>query len=206
MPTGYTAAVQDGTITEFREFALQCARAFGATITMRDDPMDKPIPDAFAPSDWHAKALERERKTLAELRTMSLDHAEREAKAHHEAALAEWKRRRAERQEQRLRYEAMLAEVRAWQPPSPDHVELKSFMERQLIDSIDFDCREHDEEEPKPITGPEWLAKRIKEAERMVAYHAKEHADEVERTESRNRWIWQLRQSLSAKESAMGRP
>ena len=35
MPTGYTAAVCSGEITEIKDFALSCARAFGALITMR---------------------------------------------------------------------------------------------------------------------------------------------------------------------------
>lgn len=49
MPTGYTAAVCDGKITEFPAFALQCARAFGALITMRDDAMNAPIPEEIKP-------------------------------------------------------------------------------------------------------------------------------------------------------------
>ena len=45
MPTGYTADIQDGKITTLREYALSCARAFGALIMMRDDPHDAPIAD-----------------------------------------------------------------------------------------------------------------------------------------------------------------
>ena len=35
----------------------------------------------------------------------------------------------------RERYETMLAEVEAWQPPTPDHEELKRFMADQLRES-----------------------------------------------------------------------
>lgn len=45
MPTGYTAAIKYG-IT-FKEFALDCARNFGACISMRDEPRETPIPDEF---------------------------------------------------------------------------------------------------------------------------------------------------------------
>lgn len=55
MPTGYTAAVEDGTITEFDDFAWQCARAFGALIMMRDDPMSAPIPQKFEPTAEHVE-------------------------------------------------------------------------------------------------------------------------------------------------------
>jgi len=57
MPTGYTYPVVEGKITEFSDFALSCARAFGALITMRDDPHDTPIPETFEPSDYNAKKL-----------------------------------------------------------------------------------------------------------------------------------------------------
>lgn len=40
MPTGYTADIKDG-IT-FRDFALRCARAFGATIMQRDEDISIP--------------------------------------------------------------------------------------------------------------------------------------------------------------------
>jgi len=45
MPTGYTCQVQDGMITEFKEFALLCARNFGACITLRDEPLSPDIPE-----------------------------------------------------------------------------------------------------------------------------------------------------------------
>ena len=34
MPTGYTAALYEGKNQTFKEFATQCARAFGACIDM----------------------------------------------------------------------------------------------------------------------------------------------------------------------------
>jgi hypothetical protein len=33
MPTGYTAKVNDGSITDLKSYALICARAFGASLT-----------------------------------------------------------------------------------------------------------------------------------------------------------------------------
>ena len=55
MPTGFTCDIKDG-IT-FERFALNCARAFGALINMRDDSLDAEIPDEIKPSDHHVKAL-----------------------------------------------------------------------------------------------------------------------------------------------------
>lgn len=47
MPTGYTADVQSGKVTDFAEYAMNCARAFGALVLMRDDPSDADIPERF---------------------------------------------------------------------------------------------------------------------------------------------------------------
>jgi hypothetical protein len=47
MPTGYTAPIADG--MTFEQFALGCARAFGALVTMRDEPSDAPIPERLEP-------------------------------------------------------------------------------------------------------------------------------------------------------------
>ena len=55
MPTGYTSKIADG--IGFKDFALSCARAFGACIEMRDDPSDKPIPNEFKPNDYHKKRM-----------------------------------------------------------------------------------------------------------------------------------------------------
>lgn len=72
MPSAYTAPVQDGKITEFKDFAILCARAFGACIDMRDDPLDKPIPEAFSPVTKHYdEALATATNKLAALRAMT---------------------------------------------------------------------------------------------------------------------------------------
>ena len=47
MPTGYTANVEDGTMTELRDYALLCARGIGFTLPIRDEPFETPLPEAF---------------------------------------------------------------------------------------------------------------------------------------------------------------
>ncbi len=49
MPTGYTHLIEEGCNLE--EFVWACARAFGACVMMRDDSVDKPVPEKFEPSD-----------------------------------------------------------------------------------------------------------------------------------------------------------
>ena len=49
---------------------MNCARAFGACVELRDEPGggDR-IPEAFEPSDYHLKAVEKARSELGMVRS-----------------------------------------------------------------------------------------------------------------------------------------
>jgi hypothetical protein len=72
MPTGYTAPIADG--MTFEQYALGCARAFGALVTMRDEPSDAPIPEKLEPDTYYQRSLEASQLELD--RVMSLTAAE----------------------------------------------------------------------------------------------------------------------------------
>lgn len=196
MPTGYTADVGSGKVTDFADFAMQCARAFGACVTMRDDPSDATIPDEFKPSSYHAERLAEAKSELSRLQSMTVDQQEVAARDAYEQALAYQKKYRREKEEQRARYEAMLGKVGDWSPPTPDHVEMKKFMREQLRTSIDFDCGGSYEPEAKKLSRSEWYEVALKKAEHDVNYHMIEHQKEVERAANRTAWVKALRASL----------
>ena len=87
MPTGYTLDLYDVKDITFEEFALRCARAFGALISMRDEPIDAPIPERFEPSDYHLKELEKAKKRLKEVKKWNEETAEQEAVRAYQEAL-----------------------------------------------------------------------------------------------------------------------
>jgi len=197
MPTGYTAAIAEG--ISFEEFALTCARNFGACIMQRDDPMSpKLVLDKV--SDYHVKALEKANADLAKLRAMTEADIKRACNAAFDKACADAAKSRKENAELQSKYEAMLAKVRAWTPPSKDHVGMKEFMIDQIMESIRFDCgcKYLDERvsELNKLTPAEWHEKQIGEALRSIEYHEKHHAEEVQRTNDRNEWKRQLVKSL----------
>jgi hypothetical protein len=197
MPTGYTAAIADG--IEFETFVMRCSRGMGALVMMRDEPMDAPIPERFEPSDYHTRKLRELNEELAKLRTVSHEEAEAEANKDFDAEKKANSEAIERNRELRGKYETMLAKVEAWEQPTPDHDGLKKFMVDQLIESISFDCNEsyYEARSPKQKTGSEWLANQIAKATRDVEYHAAEHAKEVERTEIRNKWLHDLRNSIT---------
>lgn len=140
MPTGYTASVQDGTITDVKDFAAACARAFGAFMHQREDSQDDCLQYPTAPHEgYYVEALE---KTMRE--------SEAWAKKSEEEKYAEWSdyynemvRKRikalAEDKVRRARYESMIAQVQAIDVPE-ELDNFKGFMLEQLESSIKFDC------------------------------------------------------------------
>lgn len=193
--TGYTHKVPEG--QTFEEFALGCARAFGALVTMRDAPSDAPIPDEFVPDEHHADALARARAQKAAWDAMSDDER------------AEWARteidaRRKDHQDHVTRklnviesLNSMLAQVQAWTPPTPDHREYKAFMVQQLTDSIGWE-RPSAYTEPTPM---EVVNKRTEHLAWEIDYHERELQKEIERCKSRTAWVRSLKESLMPKEA-----
>ena len=196
MPTGYTAAIKDG--IEFKDFVLSCARAFGALILMRDEPSNAEIPEQFEPHKWNLEKLDEAKAKLIQYRNMPPADAELQAQIEYEKEVDRIEKVILEYNELREKYNTMLALVKAWRPPSHEHTGLKKFMIEQLESSIDFDCdtKYYVDNPPQKLTATEWLNKKIQGTLRDIDYHSKEWANEVERTESRNKWIEQLRESL----------
>lgn len=205
MPTGYTESVQDGTVTDFADFALQCARAFGACISMRDDPMDAPVPDEFTASDYNGRALVEAQADLAKLAAMSPTDRQAAADLANAEAAKTWDDHEEEKARQNLRYEAMLEKVHQWAPPTDEHTGLKKFMIEQLTHSIDFDCGPPYSKRPTPKTVDDWYSEALADAHRTVAYHAKTQAEEIERARKRTQWIRDLRASLLPSKSEAAR-
>jgi arginine/lysine/ornithine decarboxylase len=196
MPTGYTADVVDGKITEFPDFAMTCARAFGALIDMRDEPFDAPIPEEFEPhTSYHDQAITKEMKRLGEIQAMTNAEADAAAKAEHEEAMRSRYEYLARKEVEGARLNAMLAKVRAWEPPTPDHHEMKNFMIQQLTVSMPG---QYEPGIPVLLDGATWRKQTGDKLAESIVYHKAERQKEIERTTSRTEWLKSLRASLAA--------
>lgn len=105
MPTGYTADIAKG--ISFERFALECARAFGATILMRDEPAGTEIP-VFQPNTFHADQIEAAKRDIAKFEAMTDAEAEPIALSEYLDAVETNEMRRKGYRELRTKYEAML--------------------------------------------------------------------------------------------------
>jgi len=103
----------------FPEFALECARAFGALVMMRDAESGAVIPERFEPGDWNSKKLTEAKRKLARLLKLGpkaqLSHGTKARNAAVKSAHG-WLKRE---QEGNARLQDMEAQVEAWEAPSP---------------------------------------------------------------------------------------
>lgn len=199
MPTGYTAKIKDG--IEFNEFVMTCARAMGACVMMRDDPMDTPIPDEFKPSEFYINSVENARKELARLKSMTDDECMNESRAEHDKAKEYHTQGQLEDRLARERYASMLAKVKAWTPPTTEHEGLKDFMVQQIESSIKFDCNHdyHGEQLAvlKMDIASDWRAKKIAAQHATIQQYSKSAREEADRAKDRTDWVKALRDSLT---------
>ena len=199
MATGYTADIEKG--ISFEKFVMQCARAFGALVMMRDDPMDAEVPKEFKPQPYYIKRLKEAEEQEEKISKMTIKEATAEAKKEHDKEKIRCEERIKEIGELKAKYKAMLKKVHEWMVPSAEHAELKIFMIQQIQTSIDGDCSEtlvsmYKKDMKECLTGDQWKKSRLIDIMKDKAYYTNEYAKELERCNSRTDWVKKLRESL----------
>lgn len=194
MPTGYTSAIKDG-IT-FQEYALGCARAFGALISMREEPSDAPIPDAFEISPYYQQSYDEARKEFEEFSALEYEVVAEKYEEYFAKAVASYEKTKLEKQDLEVKYLRMLADVKEYAVPSYEHREFKKFMEDQIVQSIAWDCDMKYYPVPQRVDVLDWWQDKLLMLKRNVEHASQNLQEEIERVEKRNLWIKQLKESL----------
>ena len=198
MPTGYTADIEND--ISFEDYALGCARAFGACVHQRDNP-SKEKPKLRTGSDYHVNALSEAKKTIAELEGMTgVNDRTNYGKKIIEAEEASNQKSFNKKIVLKNKYDAMLIKVYNWHPPTSEHEQLKKFMIDQIIETVKYDCdTRYDMERLTALSKANPLDK-YKEALQYAYKNAEYHETELMKTRDRdkdaNRWISVLYNSL----------
>lgn len=196
MPTGYTRDIEKDNFT-FEDFALSCAKAFGACISMRDLPSNTPIPDEFKVEPYYQDKILETQKQIEKHLNLTLE----EWNSLCDKDFEQKESRRVESLNKNIKlldnYNNMLDKAKAWQPPSEEHLGLKEFMINQIEKSMDFDYSIEYYNKPTvkvsvDVFKSETMAKLYKDLE----YYTKNNEEEIKRVSQRNLWVKQLRESL----------
>lgn len=198
MPIGYTSDLYDLKDVSFADFASTCSRAWGARIMERDSDWDAP----YAPREMSTYKAESLLKALNDYNTF-MNMSDSEWLDNQDAACAEYLKSEGESNVTRLKrlnaYNGMLDQVKAWEPPTDEHVNFKTFMIEQIESSIEFDCKDYgDKYRPSMLnqTVDEYKATKLSDINREIDYSMKEIAAEINRVRESNKWVQDLVESL----------
>jgi hypothetical protein len=204
MPTGYTSEILEGKINTFKDFAKKCMRAFGATIHMRDDSLN----ESYRPREidrYYIEQVEEAEEKLKVLKTADdeffIDKVREELKSDY--AYYEEKLRKVKADGQKLN--SILVDVKKWNPPTDDHVDIKDFMIQQLEETIKYDanCKHYEEELQEikiKLESPidvAWIKHQmIENAEKDLQRSKERLEEERKRCEDSNKWVSVFLQSI----------
>ena len=204
MPTGYTAGIINGEITTFEQFATQCTRAFGATIHMRDNPMDSPY-EPRTPSDYYTNSIQSKRERLEEIESMSDEKIVEDFNTQLEEDLKYHQTKMEEDKRNLEKLNSMLESAKSWVPPTEDHQPFRNFMIEQIESTIKVDgdpsyhvnkMVEIKKQMEEGINPKEYREETIQEIKSQISYHETEHQKELARCKDSNDWMDKFFESI----------
>lgn len=203
MPTGYTAYIEDGSITTGKEFLKLCSRAFGVAIDIKDEPLSVPTPVYVEPSSYYKNRYTKAVAALNTALSMTSEEARKEMRRSHEENVTCAKAYLAKLEEKNRIYALVREQVESWIPPTKDHIGIKEFALNQIDMCIDS-CEYLDEIRKKvgsvlddsDAAVAEYIKQNIKFCEEDVERARKAWEAELHRTESRNEFMRQFIDSL----------
>jgi hypothetical protein len=195
MSTGYTAIIEDKEDCTFIDYALRCARAFGACVDQRDDSLSAP-PMPRQPNQYYVECVADAEVDLHKFESATSEEIERDFVTERESAKQHNEQSRVEHQHKQEAYARIRADVIKWVPPTPDHHGLKKFM----LEQIDI-CYEPDKKpyctKPDRISIRRWHLNRINYAKETLERCREDVKKDVERCEESRKWLTALIASLS---------
>lgn len=195
MPTGYTyKLVEEG--ETFEEFAMRCARAFGALIRMREEPMDAPIPDTIEPNDYHMKELATAQELVATLEAMGPQERELYGENAKAEEIARYETLIEEARMKQSRLDQMQKLVEGWRVTKPLE-DLREFMLDQLSRSAEStDYYENKLQALQSRPASVYHPKALEEAKESIVHHSREYERSVVSAAAATKWLRDLRECL----------
>lgn len=202
MPTGYTAGVMDGTITEFKDYAFQCARDFGALVMLRDDPITPDIP-TLKVEGYYLAEVKRSEKEVERLSIMTSKQIEAEFLKYKAREIKYHTKGIKDQEKTRKRYLKMLEEAKKFVAPTDEHVEYRDFLISQLEESLNWDCGSNYHQEQlakvkRKKSAKAWHREVLAAEKSGLKYARKSLKEETDRVKSRNDWLNQLKKAVES--------
>ncbi len=203
MATGYTQGIIDGSIKTFKEFALGCARAFGAASHMKDDDLSVEYKKR-TPGDFYDKTIKETEEMAEEIKSLSDEKIIKKKKENIEKSIKRHEKSLKEKKELEKTLNGFLFDAKNYTPPTEDHKNIKKFMIEQLEDTIKWNCDitydvdeiERLKKEISNLNAERIRNKYLSDCFDSLNYYFKEKEDEIKRCENSNNWYDEFFKSL----------
>jgi len=199
MPTGYTHNIARNDFT-FEDYALTCARAFGATSHQRDSNLNE-RPKCSLDDEYYTERFNESSALLKTLEEMDDAAIEKYGQNCKDKEILSINTELSKRQDLYENYFIMLSKVNAWQPPSLDHEPLKKFMIEQINISIESDCDleyyAETLEKVSKMSNRDFYETELKSVISDVFYYKDQIEKYNRNVDKSNQWILDLYKSLS---------
>lgn len=199
MSSAYTEPIYNDENISFEQFANSCLRNFGIYLRWEGNAnLGKfGIPDKIEPSTYHKKQYEEYKAQYNEFleHPVSQEQLETDYVKYVKKVNAENEKREKRAEALRTRYESMLKKVRKWVVPSEEYQGIKDFMEKQLLEAIEWDCRVSiDKVTPKD----EWISFRKNRPDLVdnINYHLQKYHEDVKDAVKTTQWLKSFTESI----------
>lgn len=203
MPTGYTARIEDGSITTGKDFLKLCTRAFGIAIDLKDEPLSITTPTKFKPDIYYRNRLDKARAELENAKNMSFEDAKTKMVKSHVNSIKMYKSLAEQYIKHNEKYAKVRAEVEVWNPPTEEHCNLKRFALEQIDISvekqewIDYYVQKANEKlDDSDEAVKRFIAEQIESCYEEVIRAEAAWEEELERVASKNTWMKKFLDSL----------
>lgn len=203
MPTGYTAYIEDGEITTGKDFLKLCTRAFGIAVDQKDEPLSVPTQTKFKPNNYYKERYDKALIALERAKQITFDEAKTQMRLAYEKRIADYKRYADKEISMNKKYEKVRKEVEAWEPPTDKHSGLKKFALEQIDMCVTKQkyIDEYIEKSKELFDGSddvvhEYILDNIERCQIDADRAYKSWQEELERVESKNKWMQQFLDSL----------
>lgn len=200
MPSYYTVDIYEGKNVSFQDFALKCARQFGAFVHMNEEDPDSPLTRPTV-SDYYKNSLRETENEFALFLKASREQREKMFEIEMEKELKHYKEKIEEEKELEEKYQNLLEQAKAYKPPTKEFNNYKDYMLNQLNQAIKFDCS-NEQWYLAQIASVEAETFDIWEQEKMdlynskITYYKESYKKEMNSVSKKNQWIDLLYESL----------
>lgn len=205
MPTGYTYGIIEGKIKTFPEFAKLCMRAFGATVHMRGSDIEAKYEPQLPAEKYYDSEIEKYNQILLKANSSSdeelINERIQELKTNKEYHLTAIEKAKSAS----LKLIPFLEQINNWNPPTPEHEEVKNFMLEQIKETLkrDGDYSYHENailelnNTGKIIDATQIRKENIELAQKNISYFIKSKYEDIERCKKANQWVEDFLNSLT---------